>query len=83
MILLSKQVCARSNRRSKDFYGRLSSCEVDRHVKISQPKGSKLEADLGEGATLLQNEYCDYEDDVPDSEEEDVSVFSRDSTVHT
>ena len=82
VMLVLVQVCARSNRRSSEFYGRLAACEADRHVKITQPRGKNLDEDFGEGATLLQNEYCDYEDEGLDSEEED-KVFSRDSPVHT
>lgn len=79
------QACARNTRRSKEFYGQLATCEIESHSNISRPKdkGIRSGADYEEGATLLQNEFCDYEDDELESEEDDVNVLSRGSTVRT
>lgn len=85
IFLFGLQACVRKNRRSREFYGQLPTCEVERHSNIGLPKvkGSRvLEADFGEGETLLHNEYCDYEDG-PESEEEDLNIPGRVSTVRT
>lgn len=83
VLLLFVQACVRNNRRSKAYYGQLATCEVDSHMSLGRPneKGSSL--DYGEGTTLLHNEYCDYDDDAGDSDEEEINVSSKGPTIRT